>query len=71
MKKGRACPVTEQPSPSCDVTLLAARHFSGAKVSAALFYDDLEASLGLVGLFSQAHEHIDDSGIFAGSWVEE
>ena len=52
------------------VDVAAAETLEVTKVPATLFYHS-EPSLGFVGFFSQTHEHIDDSGIFARSRVEE
>jgi hypothetical protein len=41
------------------------------KSSSHVFVCDLEPSASLISCFSQTHERIDDSSIFAGRWVDE
>src|SRR6202166_3359540 len=42
-----------------------------SEVPATLLFYELEPPASVIGCFSQTHERIDDSGIFAGAWVEE
>jgi hypothetical protein len=42
-----------------------------SEVPITLLFYELEPAASVIGCFSQTHEHIDDSGIFAGTRVEK
>ena len=67
--KGSGFTEVEKPSPlSC---IMCGGEFWCAPNSLPSLSYGLEPASGFIGFFCQTHEHIDDSGVLAGSRVEE